>query len=486
MKIADTRLVQFLQLLNPQERLQFRRFLESPYHVQQDSPLQLFRILENFYPDFSDKALTPEWVWEQMADGELFILQKLKDQMTQLTRLLKRFLVLEQADRQPENQEEKLLAALADRKAEKLFLQHRKAFLKRLEAQPLRDLAYFEHQFRVARETDQLKGIELKRAYDRALQDKADFLNLSFLIRKLQDYCEMLNRNNLQQQHYQADLLTEIRQILVAHPQYQAVPVIQLWYQILQSLLQPTAGSVFAELLVQLERNGHWVSEGERRAMYKYALNFCIRRINAGDAHYVLQSFQVYQRMLAENLLFVEGQLSHTDYKNVASSGIRLGEFAWVERFIHQYKDQVDSAFAENVYTYCLAQLYAESGKERQAIRLLQEVQFTDVYYALSARTLLLRIFYDQPGQDDLSYQAKAYQHFLQRNNTLSQRNRHLYLQFVRYFKRLVRLREQQQYLDIPKYQKNYRELVGQLAEQKELAHRSWLIERLALLAPLR
>jgi hypothetical protein len=480
--LSKSRLVQLLQLLEARELERFALFLQSPYHVQSPKPGLLLGVLQENHPAYDDPALQPALIWSRLFPGQAYQQQPFKDLMSQLSRLLKRFLALENLQKSPYDWDQQLLQALAERKAEKQFLQHRKALLKRLAKQPFRDLEYFEQQYQIARQTDQLKAIELKRDYDQALQDRADYLDLSYLIRKLQDYCEMLNRNNLQQQHYRTDLIEAIQGILHHQPSLLAIPVIRLWYQILQTLVQPTKAAVFEELSEQLAQNGHWVSEPERRAMYKYLLNFCIRRINAGESAYLARSFAVYQRMLAEDLLLVQGQLSHTDFKNIVSSGLRLKEFAWVRDFMDAYRSKVDPLFAENVYTYCLAHLHAESGEERQAIRLLQAVQFTDVYYALSARTLLLRIFYDQSDPDDLSYQIKAYQHFLRRNPTLSQRNRQLYLDFARYLKRLFRLREQQHYLEATKYRKNYEALQQALQQQAEVAHRNWLEERLGRL----
>jgi hypothetical protein len=234
----------------------------------------------------------------------------------------------------------------------------------------------------------------------------------------------------------------------------------------------------------KLQELGHFFPRDELRGMYKYALNFCIRRINAGESAYLEESFQVYQHMLAADLLSVNGYLSHTDVKNIATSAIRMGEFEWAGTFIDAARTQVAAPYAQNVYTYCLALLYAGSGREREAIRLLQEVQFTDVYYALSARNLLLQIYFDQQDWDALAYQVKAYQWFLRRNSTISRRNRNLHLQFAKFFKRLVRLAEKSSIQSNRSLQQGCDALREELSAQEEIANRSWLLERLNRLAP--
>ncbi|MEL6805808.1 MAG: hypothetical protein AAFO91_18735, partial [Bacteroidota bacterium] len=235
------------------------------------------------------------------------------------------------------------------------------------------------------------------------------------------------------------------------------------------------------DLRQALEEDGETFRFAERRAMYKYALNFCIRRINAGEAGYLEESFGIYQAMLDAGLLHVQGEISHTDFKNIATSGVRLGAYEWVADFIERYSPEVGGGLGENVVIYCRAYLYAASGRAREAMRLLQEVQFTDVYYALSARTLLLQIYYEQADWDGLEYQLKAYQLFLQRNRHLSQRNRKLYLKFARMLGQLLKLAFSSASLSRSDYQKASQQLHEKIAQQEEVAHKAWLLQRLSI-----
>ncbi|MEL6650762.1 MAG: hypothetical protein AAFQ87_08170, partial [Bacteroidota bacterium] len=104
-----------------------------------------------------------------------------------------------------------------------------------------------------------------------------------------------------------------------------------------------------------------------------------------------------------------------------------------------------------------------------------------DVYYALSARTLLLQIYYEQADWDGLEYQLKAYQLFLQRNRHLSQRNRKLYLKFARMLGQLLKLAFSSASLSRSDYEKARQQLYEQIAQQEEVAHKAWLLQRLSI-----
>ncbi|MEL7342258.1 MAG: hypothetical protein AAGM67_17380, partial [Bacteroidota bacterium] len=106
-------------------------------------------------------------------------------------------------------------------------------------------------------------------------------------------------------------------------------------------------------------------------------------------------------------------------------------------------------------------------------------VQFTDVYYALSARTLLLQIFYEQADWLGLEYQLKAYQLFLRRNRTLSQRNRKLYLQFARMLGQLLKLESNRMGMSLRDFEESRKRLSLMIDKQEEVAHKVWLLQRL-------
>lgn len=455
-------------------------FLASPYHNKQICLTQLFAYLCSCAPNFAEEQLKAEKLWASMFPTQAYNQQRLKDRMSQLTRLLRHYLALQMVE-EDDFIERLSLKALAARKEEKLFGHYQKAWVKQRQKLPYRDAEYFESTYQVARYADQLKGISWKREYGESLQAQSDELDRYFVIRKLQTYCEMLNRNNLQQQHYEAHLLEEIEAIIQQKSHLRDIPAIRLWYLSLQTLLPKAGHRALLDLRQALEEDGETFRFAERRAMYKYALNFCIRRINAGEAGYLEESFGIYQAMLQAGLLHIQGEISHTDFKNIATSGVRLGAYGWVADFIERYHPEVGGGQGKNVLIYCRAYLYAASGKAREAMRLLQEVQFTDVYYALSARTLLLQIYYEQADWDGLEYQLKAYQLFLQRNRHLSQRNRKLYLKFARLLGQLLKLAFNRPGLSLRDYGNARQQLYERIAQQEEVAHKAWLLQRLSL-----
>ncbi len=213
----------------------------------------------------------------------------------------------------------------------------------------------------------------------------------------------------------------------------------------------------------------------EARALYRHAQNFCIRRINRGQPRYLAEVLELYQTQLASGVILVNGQLAHTDYKNISTAALRLKDFDWARQFLDQYRERVPASHRENVYQFCLASFHYETGDYEQVLRLLREVSFTDDFYQISARLLMLRTLFERGDWEALPYSVDALVQYLKRNRTVSRTVRNHYLAFLSYLKKLTRLADQRFSIADDQWESQRQALAQQLAEVRGVTHLSWL-----------
>jgi hypothetical protein len=79
-------------------------------------------------------------------------------------------------------------------------------------------------------------------------------------------------------------------------------------------------------------------SRSELREFYLYAINCCIRRLNAAKVNYISEVFDIYRKGLKINILLEGNVLSRFTYNNIVMAGVRMKAFEWTEKFIHEYK----------------------------------------------------------------------------------------------------------------------------------------------------
>jgi hypothetical protein len=112
--------------------------------------------------------------------------------------------------------------------------------------------------------------------------------------------------------------------------------------------------------------------------------------------------------------------LSQWEYKNIVTLGLRLKENKWVRDFIRKHLHHLAPHERKNALTYNSAMLGYHEKNYRLTLKLLREVEFSDLYYALDSRSLLMKVYYETDDPETLLYHISAFKIFLRRNKFIS------------------------------------------------------------------
>jgi hypothetical protein len=251
---------------------------------------------------------------------------------------------------------------------------------------------------------------------------------------------------------------------------YEEYPSITIYYQILMTFTDTDTEVHFEELKRLLDEHTTKFPPDEARDMYAYAQNFAIRKINAGEKRYLREYFDLSKAALEKELLMVDGDLSPWTFKNLVIAALRVGEFNWAEQFIKNYKNRLNEKFRSNAYNYNQGALLFFKGQYGDALRLINQVEYTDIFYALDTRTMQIKIYYQLDEWDPMQSAIEAFKVYLRRNKTLSENVKLLYNNFLKYTDKLSRLTKR----DKPKLT----ELKQKIEETKQIADLGWLQQK--------
>ena len=106
----------------------------------------------------------------------------------------------------------------------------------------------------------------------------------------------------------------------------------------------------------------------------------------------------------------------------------------------------------------------------------MNQIEFTDIHYALGAKGVLLRIYYETNETEPLYSLLSSFHLYLIRNTLISQNTRDAYLNFVRLTKQLLKQHDASS---------NSR-LQQQIRSTAALTARSWLLQQAQKLAGAR
>jgi tetratricopeptide (TPR) repeat protein len=218
----------------------------------------------------------------------------------------------------------------------------------------------------------------------------------------------------------------------------------------------------------------HWktIPPNEIRAIYLYAINYCIKRLNSGERHFIREGFELFRSGLENETLLEEGILSSFTYKNITRLGMALSENKWVEQFLADYKKYLHPRERENTWRYNLAFFYFQQEKYKDAMQLLLRVEFKDVLNNLDARRMLLKSYFELGEYNALDSLLDSFSRYIHRQKEMGY-HRDNYLNLIRFVKKIIHSREEDK--------KIWKHLKEEIGATNRLAEREWLLEKLKM-----
>jgi hypothetical protein len=148
-----------------------------------------------------------------------------------------------------------------------------------------------------------------------------------------------------------------------------------------------------------------------------------------------------------------------------------VGEYAWVQSFIETYTPFLPSDIRENARTFNLASLHFHQKKFRQVIALIQDVEYSDLVYALSAKQLLVRTYFELGEFIVLDSLIDSFKIYLRRNKQISKTQKMEYLNFLSYVKSMTVL--------TPRDHQKINKLSSRIEKASSVMPKKWLLEKI-------
>lgn len=435
---------------------------------------QLLLVLFDYYCSVIRKQLSEEEVSKEVAWKLCFGKQRYNDSRfrylnSDLVTRLEEFIAHRGYIADERKREEVLLHELGKRGSMKAWNTHFAGFNSYLNEEKVQDAEFYSHAWKMEFEYLALMSAGKVIPESNAITRAAGYLDRFYLIRKLQLCCEIFNVQNVFAQEHQVFLLDEIL-LHLKNRSYEDVPVIVIYYRILMTLMESAHEDHYHQLRELLRRHESVVTKEELRDMYKYVLNYCIKKINLGNISWQGELFDIYKTTLENRVLLTEGFLSHRDFKNIVTISLRLKDLKWAEEFIPQYIAELQPAERESARMYNSANLLFHKNDFSGALRLLQQVDFSDIFYDLDARSIVLKTWFELDEDDSFEYHATAFRTFLKRNKSVSEYQRTIYENLIQYTSRLMKAGTKKKQIE---------KIRDEVMDKKNIADLRWLLSKI-------
>lgn len=421
-----------LSVLNDRECKNFREYVHTPFINKNKRIKTLCDIIISYRSNPSKGELPKKHVYKKLFGEDDYRELRLNNIISDLYKLLLDFLAYQEYLSNPLLKQNLLAKSLIKREHYQNFNSILRRYGQLLEKHNYANYSSFEETYRFHEIMDHFSLSGDKRSMSESLQSKNDSLDLYYFANKLRIACDMESRNMVINAGYQPHFIHELlKRYQEDVSMYDKIPAIKL-YLLTLKMLTDNDEVYYFELRKYLEENSSAFPPDELNTVYSYALNYCVKKINSGRSNFYEEIFTLYKALLERDLLINNGFLSQWDYTNIITSAIRLQEFDWTDRFIHDYKVHLIPEEQFNVYTYNLTALYFAKKDYDKSLELLHEVEFTDPFYHAAAKIIQLKIYFEIGETEALFSLAEAFRQFLKRNKQFSAYQKESNLNFIK------------------------------------------------------
>jgi hypothetical protein len=462
--MEKSRLVQLLRSFSKLEMRDFRRYLQSPYFSRRAENSLLFEWLERYLKS-GKHVPEKEAAYAAVFPNDPFDDHRLRMLMSQLYQLAGQFLAVQAFLSDGVQPLMALGQVLRKRKLAAHFAQTAADIAEQLESQPLRNADFYQNKYLAALEKYRT-SFDLREMNALQLQAFSDELDTAFLARKLWQACFLLSHEAVSNTSYDFGLLDDALRFTEQSKALET-PAIAIYYFCYRALTNPDEPAFFQKFKALVLEHGGLFPMEEVSDLYILAINFCIRRYNAGNPAYLSDQFDFYKNGLRLGYFLTDGELSRYTYQNAVTSGLVMREYEWVERFIQAYRGKLAAPYQESVFSFNLARLAYERKQFDAALPLLQKAEYKDLLLNLAAKTLQLKIYFELDETDLLEAHLVAFRTFLRRKKELGY-HRENYLNTIQFARKL---------LETNPFDKEARALLrSEIEEAMNVGEKEWLL----------
>ncbi len=463
-------LVEIVRSLSRKEVRDINKWLQSPSHNQRQDVIDLFDYLAKNGGD-GDSEIEKKQAWKAIFPKEPYDDARLRQAMYFLLKAVEDFLAFDDYTRDPVLYQSALARIYRLRKLDKAYRQAYRFGREQLEKQPLRNEYYLMHTYFLDLEEYNYR-LPISQNAPVHLQETADSLEKWFIAEKLRLALAMFaHRNVFQKISYKSGLLESILNYVKTQDLLRE-PAIAAFYYAYMAVTNPDEESYFDQLEQLLHGEMEQFNHSEARVLYISAINYCIPKINQGRLDFVRRAFSFYRTGLEIGILLDNNTVSRYTFGNAVSAALRTKEFEWAEQFIDQFQLHLEEKERQSMVNFNLARLYFEKGDYNKAQQLLTKFEYDDMVLNLVAKTMLLKIYYEESEYSAFESLLESMRTYLQRKEAISPSYRMVYKTLFSVMRKLINLNP------YSKTQKeNFRTLI---LNTNPLIEREWLLKQIA------
>ncbi|MEQ8703414.1 MAG: hypothetical protein RIC19_05825 [Phaeodactylibacter sp.] len=468
--MTNSHLVLIFRTLSKKEERELRKWLNSPAHNHREDVVELFEYLMAGQHLYEEKFLEKERVFSRIFPEEAYEDAKLRQTMHFLLKSVEEFLIYQEQQSDEVRARMALSSVFRKRRLDRAFQKAINSVKRQQDKSLLRNEKFLRNEYLLQLEKYSFYEGK-KRTAEMNLQDVSDALDLTFIADKLRQACLMTAHQTVYKTKYRIGLLDEIL-AYVEKENLLHLPAIAIYFYGYKAITSPigTGEQYFVKLRDAIWEHMHLFPQYELRDIYLMSINYCVAQINAGRDNMRAELFDLYKNGIDNQILIEYDTLSHFTFRNIVNLGTSLKQFGWIQSFIDQYQQFLSPKYRNTFVQFSMAKLHFTKREYSPALELLAQSDFDDILINLSAKTMLLQIYYELDEYDALESLLESLQIYLRRKEVIGYHKAN-YQNIVRLARRLVRIS--------PYDKQQVTKLKTDIEQMKPLTEKDWFLQQI-------
>lgn len=479
--IQNFKAIELIKTFSILEVKRFGRFLQSPYHNNNQDLIVLFDFLRPLYPAFGQAKLNRPKIWKALFKTKPFQAIKFKKIFSELNLLAEEFIVFENLKSNKREEQKQLIAALKPRHF-KRFVKESEILIKEIKAKKAYQsqddfldlhLLYQDLWHHIEWEKHQVSQKELLAAHE-ALVTYLDF-NKVRTISEIETRKKFLNLNSF---NY-PDTLKNITEKNITEKN---IPL-SLFNNFLKFERNPTwdAYLILKQLIIE---NYQLLDKEIIQDGITHLNNYLMSQLSKDKLGLETEIFDLL-KWAADNRIFINnGSIYENLFSTTIIFAIKNKQIAWAETYLKNNEQYLKSANKYLVLGYLKAGLaYTEHKFEEVIISLITLQPSHQIQYYFFFKSLITRAYFElilkerYEYQESLLNELNAFEKGVRRNRKFSKARKENYLNYIKILRQLSAI------LFLKENRKT--RLLNLEIKAKKLNHldkRQWLIEKIEFL----
>lgn len=470
------KLFQLLSSLSKEEFKLLAKALRSPLWNTNDRITKVYEQIKPFYPIFDLHEKQYHRIYTATFDQTSYDDYKFRRLLSDLTKIVERFLIQQEVENDPRERNRLLLRALGRRNIYNHFEKGTLQELQAVEAGPYQDMEYYQSLIGLHYGLYFHPLTNRHSKNDDHLAALINAIDSNYVLAKLRVGSELKNREKMLNTQYENKLESSILGEF-GHTLQGKNPVYQM-YKLVYKLFEPAAEmETFAQLKVLFTTDIKALRQVDQFFILHHLINFAARQINAGKAAFYKEALDLYKTGLKQVLLLENNKMREATYSNIILLGCQAKEFAWADEFIRVYSTYLDPDIREDAKAHALGLWYFYQKDFSKSVDQLLHFKFSPAYQP-RVRIIIIRSLLEQFLKDHsifslLQAQCDAFEKYISRNDFLAKPRLEPHLNTIRLIRKLAQLLfEKEEKEVIQKW------LDQELMSKKKFLSQTWLKEK--------